>query len=163
MAIPPTTSRPQSAQRYGRIACAVLIILCLSAGPGIALTRWVTDVPFSLDTWPYVYTFWGAAVLGAALFVLDVVAPITSKPLAVSETLLVLIGAPAALAIWTLLSAFWTTSPGRTPSQAVLMLLVVLTAVWFGYAPTFRYQVIARLSPARWCTSLRLRRSSRQP
>ena len=143
MAIPPTTSRPQSADLYGRIACAVLIVLCLSAGPGIALTRWVTDVPFSVDTWPYVYTFWGAAVLGAALFVLDVVAPITSKPLAVSETLLVLIGAPAALAIWTLLSAFWTKSPGRTPSQAVLMLLVVLTAVWFGYALTFRYQVIA--------------------
>jgi len=143
MALTSIAPRPGARHNSLRISLAAIIVVCLSAGPGIALTRWVTDLPFSVDTWPYIYTFWGAAVLGAALFVLDVVAPISSKPLVVSETLLVLTGAPVALAIWTLLSAFWTESPGQTPSQAVLMLLVVLTAVWFGYALTFRLQVIA--------------------
>ena len=57
--------------------------------------------------------------------------------------LLVAIAAPLALALWALMSAFWTKSPGLTPSQAVLMTLVVLTAVWFGDALTFRQQVMS--------------------
>ena len=32
------------------------------------------------------------------------------------------------------MSAFWTVSPARTPHQALLMSLVILTAIWFGYA-----------------------------
>ncbi len=84
---------------------------------------------------------WGAALLGAALFVLDVVTPITTKPLARSETLLVAMAAPVALAVWALLSAFWSESPARTPHEALLMSLVILTAMWFGYALTFRQQV----------------------
>lgn len=121
----------------------MLIIVCLSTAPFVSLTRWVTDQPLAIETWPYVYTMWGAAVLGAGLFMLDVAAPIAARPLAQSETLLVAIAAPVALAVWALLSAGWSHSPGRTPHQAVLMALVILTAMWFGYALTFRQQVLS--------------------
>ena len=124
-----------------RITAAVLIVVCLSSAPFVALNRWVVDEPLSLERWPYVYTMWGVTLLGAALFVLDVVTPITAKPLARSESLLVAMAAPVALALWALLSALWTESPARTPEQALLMSLVLLTAMWFGYAPTFRQQV----------------------
>ena len=72
---------------------------------------------------------------------LDVVAPMTAAPIARSEALLVAMAAPVALAVWALLSAFWSDSPARTPQQAMLMSLVILTAMWFGYALTFRQQV----------------------
>ena len=61
----------------------------------MSLHRWVIDEPLALETWPYVYSMWGAALLGAALFVLDVVAPITAKPLARSESLLVAMAPPS--------------------------------------------------------------------
>ncbi len=124
-----------------RIGCAVAIVMCLSSAPFVSLHRWVTDLPVSLDTWPYVYTMWLAALLGGGLFVLDVVAPMTAEPIARSEALLVAMAAPVALAVWALLSAFWSDSPSRTPQQALLMTLVILTAMWFGYALTFRQQV----------------------
>ena len=85
--------------------------------------------------------FWLAALLGAALFVLDVVAPITAGPLARSEALLVAMAAPLALAVWVLLSALWSASPARTQHEALLMTLVILAAMWFGYALTFRQEV----------------------
>jgi exopolysaccharide production protein ExoQ len=143
VAITAPAHRPRSAYDYTRITCAVLIVVCLSTAPFVSLTRWVTDQPLAIETWPYVYTMWGAAVLGAGLFVLDVLAPIAAKPLARSETLLVAIAAPVALALWALLSAGWSHSPGRTPLQAVLMGLVIMTAMWFGYALTFRQQVLS--------------------
>ena len=124
-----------------RTGCAVAIVMCLSSAPFVSLHRWVTDLPVSLDTWPYVYTFWLAALLGSGLFVLDVVAPMTAEPIARSEALLVAMAAPVALAVWALLSAFWSDSPARTPQQALLMTLVILTAMWFGYGLTFRQQV----------------------
>jgi exopolysaccharide production protein ExoQ len=124
-----------------RVGCAVLIVICLSTAPFVSLHRWVIDEPLALETWPYVYSMFGAALLGAALFVLDVFAPITAKPLARSESLLVAMAAPIALAVWALLSAWWTVSPSRTPHEALLMTLVILTAIWFGYALTFRQQV----------------------
>jgi O-antigen ligase len=124
-----------------RVGCAVLIVICLSTAPFVSLNRWVIDEPLALETWPYVYSMFGAALLGAALFVLDVVAPITAKPLARSESLLVAMAAPIALAAWALMSAWWTVSPSRTPHEALLMTLVILTAMWFGYALTFRQQV----------------------
>jgi O-antigen ligase len=124
-----------------RIGCAVAIVVCLSSAPFVSLHRWVTDLPVSLETWPYVYTMWLAAVLGGGLFVLDVVAPMTAEPFARSEALLVAMAAPVALGVWALLSAFWSDSPARTPQQALLMSLVILTAIWFGYALTFRQQV----------------------
>jgi len=124
-----------------RITIATLIVVCLSGAPLVALNRWVLDEPLAVETWPYVYSLWGAALLGAAMFVLDVVAPITAKPLARSEALLVAMAAPIALAVWALMSAWWTASPGRTPTEALLMSLVILTAIWFGYALTFRQHV----------------------
>ena len=124
-----------------RIGCAIAIVLCLSSAPFVSLHRWVTDLPVALETWPYVYTMWLAALLGGGLFVLDVVAPMTAEPIARSEALLVAMAAPVALALWALLSAFWSDSPSRTPQQALLMTLVILTAIWFGYALTFRQQV----------------------
>jgi exopolysaccharide production protein ExoQ len=127
--------------RYVRITSAVVILICLSTAPFVSLHRWVTDTPFALETWPYVYTLFGAALLGAGWFVLDVVAPITTRPLVRSESLLVAMAAPIALGVWALLSAGWSVSPGRTPLQAILMSLVILTAMWFGYALTFRHQV----------------------
>ena len=139
----PAASRPAAAQNYSRITIGVLIVACLSGGPYVALSRWVAEVPLSFDFWPFVYTIWGAALLGAGMFVLDVVAPIAARGIAKSEMLLVAIAAPLALALWALMSAFWTKSPGLTPSQAVLMTLVVLTAVWFGDALTFRQQVMS--------------------
>jgi O-antigen ligase len=130
-----------TAGNYVRITCAAVIVICLSTAPFSALHRWVVDEPLALEMWPYVYSMFGAALLGAGLFVLDVVAPITAKPLARSESLLVAMAAPIALAVWALMSAWWTTTPGRTPTEALLMALVILTAIWFGYALTFRQQV----------------------
>lgn len=124
-----------------RITTAVFVVVCLSTGPMVSLTRWVTDEPLALETWPYVYTIWGAALIGAGFFVLDVVAAVVARPLVRSEALLVAMAAPLALAAWALLSAGWTVSPARTPQQALLMTLVILTAMWFGYALTFRQQV----------------------
>jgi exopolysaccharide production protein ExoQ len=124
-----------------RVTIATLIVLCLSGAPFVSINRWVVNGPLALETWPYVYSLWGATLLGAAMFVLDVVAPITTRPLARSESLLVAMAAPVALAVWALISAWWTTSPARTPHQALLMSFVILTAIWFGYALTFRQQV----------------------
>jgi O-antigen ligase len=124
-----------------RISAAALIVVCLSTAPFYSLHRWVVDEPLSEEAWPYVYTMWGAALLGATFFVLDVLVPMMSKPLARSENLLVAMAPAVALALWALLSAFWTTSPTRTPHQAILMSLVIFTAMWFGYALTFRQQV----------------------
>jgi O-antigen ligase len=124
-----------------RVAVAAGVVVCLSGAPFVSLNRWVIDVPLALETWPYVYSLWCAALLGTAMFVLDVVAPITTKPLARSESVLVAMAAPVALAVWALMSAWWTASPARSPSQAVLLALVILTAIWFGYALTFRQQV----------------------
>ena len=124
-----------------RVTSATLIVGCLSSAPFVSIHRWVIDDPMALETWPYVYSMWGAALLGSAFFVLDVVAPMTARPLARSESLLVAMAAPVALALWALMSAWWTVSPARTPHEAVLMALVILTAMWFGYALTFRQQV----------------------
>jgi exopolysaccharide production protein ExoQ len=141
MTTPPPATRAGSPIGYFRLASAVFIVVCLSTAPFVSLNRWVTDDPLALETWPYVYSMWGAALLGAGLFVLDVVAPITTRPLRRSESLLVAMAAPVALAVWALMSAWWTVSPARTPHEAVLMSLVLLTAMWFGYALTFRQQV----------------------
>ena len=62
-----------------RITIATLIVVCLSGAPFVSISRWVIDEPLALETWPYVYSMWGATLLGAAMFVLDVVAPITSQ------------------------------------------------------------------------------------
>lgn len=127
----------------GRLACAVLIVVCLSSGPFVALSRWAADVPLALETWPYTYTYWAAAALGLALFAADVMVPISSESLRRSEALLVQMSAPVVLAVWAMGSAFWTDSPARTPQQASLMALVVATAIWFGYALTFRQHVVS--------------------
>jgi exopolysaccharide production protein ExoQ len=135
--------RPGPTQNHSRISIGVLIVACLSGGPFVGLSRWVAEDPLSFDNWPFVYTVWAAAVLGAGMFVLDVVAPIAARGVKQSEMLLVAIATPLALALWTLGSAVWTKSPGLTPSQALLMALVVLTAIWFGDALTFRQQVMS--------------------
>ena len=124
-----------------RITSASLIVICLSSAPFVSLHRWVTDERLALDSWPFMYSIWGAALLGSAFFMLDVVAPMTARPLVRSESLLVALAAPIALAVWALMSAFWSESPARTPQQALLMSLVILTAIWFGYGLTFRQQV----------------------
>ena len=100
-----------------RVGFGAVIVVCLSSAPFVSLHRWVTDLPVSLETWPYAYTMWGAALLGAGMFVLDVVAPMTGRPLARSEALLVAMAAPLALALWALVSAFWSQTPARTPSR----------------------------------------------
>ena len=143
-ATPVVTPQPVGRQGrvgYGRAGCAIFIVVCLSSAPFVSLHRWVVDEPVSLETWPYVYSFWGAALVGGILFVLDVVAPITGRPLGRSESLLVAMAPPAALGTWALMSSFWTVSPTRTPQQALLMCLVLATAMWFGYGLTFRQQV----------------------
>lgn len=139
----PPPPRPGPSQNYSRITIGVLIVACLSGGPFVGLSRWVTDAGFSFNQWPFVYTVWAAAVLGAGMFVLDVVAPIRARGVKQSEMLLVAIATPVAFALWALMSAFWTKSPGLTPGQALLMTLVVLTAIWFGDALTFRQQVMS--------------------
>jgi hypothetical protein len=141
---PPVTASPGAPRGVAsdvRVASAVLIVVSLSSAPFVSLNRWIVDEPLSLERWPYVYSMWGAALLGAAFFVLDIVAPMTARPLAHSEMLLVAMAAPVALALWAVLSAFWSESPTRTPQEALLMSLVILTAMWFGYGLTFRQQV----------------------
>lgn len=135
------TPTPGVAPNYSRITVGVLVVACLSGGPFVGFSRWVADLPLALDGWPFVYTVWAAGVLGAGMFVLDVLAPIAAQGVARSEMVLVAMAAPLALALWALMSAFWTESPGRTPLQALLMTLVVLSGIWFGYALTFRQQV----------------------
>jgi O-antigen ligase len=135
--------RPGPTQNHSRISIGVLIVGCLSGGPFVGLSRWVAEDPLSFDNWPFVYTVWAAAVLGAGMFVLDVVAPIAARGARQSEMLLVAIATPLAFALWTLGSAVWTKSPGLTPGQALLMALVVLTAIWFGDSLTFRQQVMS--------------------
>jgi O-antigen ligase len=139
----PPPPRPGPSQNYSRITIGVLIVACLSGGPFVGLSRWVAEDQFSFGNWPFVFTVWAAAVLGGGMFVLDVVAPIAARGVKQSEMLLVAIATPVAFALWTLASAFWTKSPGLTPSQALLMALVVLTAIWFGDALTFRQQVMS--------------------
>ena len=139
----PPPPRPGPTQNYSRISIGVLIVACLSGGPFVGLSRWVAEDPLSFDNWPFVYTVWAAAVLGGGMFVLDVVAPIAARGVRQSEMVLVAIATPVAFALWTLASAIWTKSPGLTPSQALLMALVVLTAIWFGDALTFRQQVMS--------------------
>lgn len=126
--------RPGSAGDVGRMVAAVAIIVGLSSGPFVALSRWVAKVPLGPETWPYRYTYWVASVLGAGWFVFDVVGRIVTRPFGSSKRLLLCLAAPVALAVWTLCSAWWTESPSRTISQALLMALVVLSAVWFGVA-----------------------------
>jgi O-antigen ligase len=112
------------------------VVVCLSTALSVSLYRWVTE-----DPWQYLYTVWAGALLGAGLFVLHVLAPITKEPLARSKQLVVAMVLPLALVVWALISAGWTVSPAHTPLQAMLLVLVTLTAVWFGYALTFRQQV----------------------
>jgi len=122
---------------------AVLIVLCLSSGPFVALSRWVARRPLALETWPYVYTFWVAALVGFGLFVVDVVVPVFRASLVGQRLLLGSLAGPVALAGWTLSSILWTDSPTRTPQQALLMALVMATAIWFGLGLTFREQALS--------------------
>lgn len=139
IALAPTHDRTD----VGRTVAAVLIVTCLSSGPYVALSRWVARVPLTLDSWPYRATYGGAAALGSALLIADVVVPgirrrHRPRPLASVGRAL-----GAALAVWAVLSLVWTDSPERTREQAVLMALVMAAAVWLGTALTFRQQVLA--------------------
>lgn len=127
----------------GRIVAAVLIVMCLSSGPFAALSRWAARIPLALETWPYVLTFWSAAIFGFGLFVIDIVGPARVPSSARPRLPLVYLAAPAALATWTLMSALWTDSPLRTPQQALLMALVLATAIWFGFGLSFREQAVS--------------------
>lgn len=122
---------------------AVLIVLCLSSGPFVALSRWVARRPLALETWPYVYTFWIAALVGFGLFVVDVVVPTLRTSPVGQRLLLGSLAGPVGLAGWTLSSVLWTDSPTRTPQQALLMALVMATAIWFGLGLTFREQALS--------------------
>ncbi len=112
------------------------MVVCLSTAASVSLYRWVTE-----DPWQYLYTVWAGALLGAGLFVLHVLSPIAGVSIVRSKQLLIAMVLPLALSLWALISAGWTVSPAQTPLQAMLLLLVTLTAVWFGYALTFRQQV----------------------
>lgn len=93
------------------------------------------------DPWPYVYSVWGAALLGTALFVFDVAAPAVAQPLRRSTPLLIAMAVSMAFLAWVAASAWWSVSPAGTPPQAMVLVMVTLTAVWFGCGLTFRQQV----------------------
>ena len=120
-----------------------MIVVGLSSGPFVALSRWVAEVPLATNTWPYRLSYWGAAGVGALLFAADVVWPVLSGRLAGRRLPRIALVAAGGLVVWTLLSMLWTDSPQRTREHAVLMALVVAGAIWFGLALTFRQQVLA--------------------
>jgi len=115
---------------------AAFILLCFSTAPSGALFRWVTE-----DSWPYVYSIWGAGLLGVGLFALDVIGRAIAEPLSRSRSLLVAMAPPVAFLVWVALSAWWSVSPTGTPPQVVVLVMVTITAVWFGHALPFRQQV----------------------
>jgi exopolysaccharide production protein ExoQ len=143
MATATAASRQSSLGQFVRVAAAAFVVVCLTGGPFVSLARWVVDEPVSRESWPYVYTFWGAALVGTSLFFVDVVTPMTARPLARSEILLASISAPVGLGLWALVSVAWSVAVDVTPGEALLVLLVGLGAVWFGYALTFRQQVLS--------------------
>ena len=143
MTFPPPADLPASAPNSSRIVIGTLLVGCLTGGPFVSLSKWVAEIPASLERWPYVFTVWVPLILGSAMFMLDVVAPIAARGAASAEMLLVAMAAPIALGLWALASAFWTESPATTPQQAVLLMLAVFTGIWFGYALTFRQQVVS--------------------
>lgn len=143
MTLPPPADRPASASNLSRIVIGTLLVGCLTGGPFVSLSKWAAEIPASYERWPYVFTVWVPLILGGAMFMLDVAAPIVARGAASAEMLLVAMAAPVALGVWALVSAFWTESPATTPQQAVLLMLAVLTGIWFGYALTFRQQVVS--------------------
>lgn len=135
--------RPFCAGDIAHIGCAVVLVVGLSSGPFVAVSRWVERVPLSTDTWPYRISYWGAAIVGTVMLLVDVVWPALTGRLVSSRLLWVALAPAAALVAWTLLSVTWTDSPTRTREHAVLMALVVAGSVWFGLALSFRQQVLA--------------------
>ena len=129
----PALHAPAPAERRGwstlaradtRVALAAFILLCFSTAPSGALFRWVTE-----DSWPHVYSIWGAGLLGVGLFALDVIGRAIAEPLSRSRSLLVAMAPPVAFLVWVALSAWWSVSPTGTPPQVVVLVMVTITAV----------------------------------
>jgi len=135
-----------------RTVAAVIILICLSSAPYMSITRWATDAGLWTTAWPYVFTYWGPALIGASLFVIDVVAPWGAHSAADRRRMAVALSVPVALVTWSVSSALWSTSPTTTPTQALLFSLIVATTAWFGLSLTFRAQLTALFVAAQLLT-----------
>ena len=124
-----------------RVCLAIVIIVALSMASA-SIWRWLPDLQFVPRSWPALYPVMVGSLLGACLFVHDVI-----RPLAVEQShrrqLCLALAAPGALATWSLASALWSSSPTRTPTEALLMTFVLATSVWFGFALCFHQQVLS--------------------
>jgi O-antigen ligase len=150
----PTTTRNAAA----RVVLAALMLASFSMAP-LSLARLV-DAPLGLDGWPGAYPMVVGGILGASLFAVDVVArlPPSRRP-----SVVVMFAAPLTLGTWALLSALWTTSPGRTPTAALVMTLLLLSAAWFGWALAQIEQSVALFVAFQALTLLSLILAASQP
>lgn len=112
-----------------RILVAACLIVALSSAPFVQLSIRLLDVPLAPWSAAYVYSYFGAAALGVALL---------AHHLAPCERPLRYLGLPGLVVVgfggWALLSATWTESADRTPTEALLMAMLLCLAVWFGRA-----------------------------
>ena len=127
-------------RNFVRVGLATFLVAAFSMAPR-AIHR-VVEAPIGLDGWPSAYTLLAAGVIGAMVFVVDVIGPLgtTRRARVMFATPM---AAPAGLAVWALASVLWTDSPSRTPYEALALTLALLTAAWLGWALTLREQTIA--------------------
>lgn len=96
----------------------------------------VLEQPLADMSWPFVFSYWVVGLVAAGLFVHDVVPMISARSghwFVLAPTL--------AFTAWVVASSVWTLSPSRTPMEAVLMAVLVVAALWFGYAVDLTVQV----------------------
>ena len=138
-----------SHHEVSRVGLAILIVIALSMASA-SLWRWLPDLQFIPRSWPALYPAMIGSLLGAFLFVHNVIRPLSVEH-SHRRQLCIALAPLGAFATWALASALWSSSPASTPMDALLMTFVLATSVWFGFALSF-YQQVPRSSLRSTCS-----------
>jgi exopolysaccharide production protein ExoQ len=124
--------------RQARVLVGAMLLAAFSSAPFVALSIDVLNEPPEVSTWPFVYSYWLAALVGVALLGTSALIEFRENRLLKLASLPV-----AALAGWMLLSGLWSVAPSTTPVQALLVTGVLAAALGFGVVLDVREQIAA--------------------
>jgi exopolysaccharide production protein ExoQ len=124
--------------RQARVLVGAMLLVAFSSAPFVALSIDVLHEPPEASTWPFVYSYWLAVLVGVALLGTSAQDEFRENRLLKVQTIPV-----AALGCWVLLSGLWSVAPTTTPAQALLVTGVLAAALGFGVALSVREQIVA--------------------